>query len=522
MLNVEAFDAPAALPLATLPAALIAPAAIVTGRYADRGYLTRTTDVPASTLYVARLLSEIEISQSVFDMLDVAGRVGQTVSEIELFNGDDAFNDVAALGRMDGQSITIKTSPVINRAASDWGSPLASAALIWQGRVARVDAIGLRARVGLNDLSDRFNTPLQSTRYDGSGGLAGGPAELKGRPMPVSFGNRFNVTPVYVGLIDLGNGLLPTYQTHWRAIAGHDAVRIRGVVQVGRGSAPGIGEWVDYPPLGCFQIGSTADGPVTCDVRGDAPATGTYAKTTPAVLQALLQSLGPGLSSSDFDVWSWFLIGSRLIGEIGWGAGTDDVNTGDAVNEILSGCGAWLAGGRAGTLRIAKLASPEVTPDFALDQGDVVDCTPSPLPASLQPTPQTVEVLAGRNWTPLDNLAGNVADADRAALVSPGSYERAFSNAIAARSTRTRTLSLPGLYRNSSDARDRATELRTWLERGLRVFTITTDRYLGQIELGQTGSVTYPYYGLAAGWSGTVIGWRERIGARRVEITLIG
>lgn len=521
MLNTEAWDAPATVPLATLPAGLIAPASIVTARYGDRGYISRTTDTPASTLYQARLLSDVELGQSVYDMLDVAGRVGLTVSELELWNGDDVFNDVAAFGRMNGRPVAIKTLAVTNRAASDWGSALSSATLVWQGRIARVDAIGLKARIGLNDIGDRLNTILQSSRYDGTGGLGGAP-ELKGRPRPVSFGNRFNVTPVYIGLVDLGQGTLPTYQTHWRGILAHDAVRIRGVPQVGRGSAPGIGEWIDVPLLGCFQIGSTADGPVTCDVRGDAPASGTYAKTAPAILQQLLQSLGPGLATADFDVWSWFLIGSRLVGEIGWGIGADDTTADQAVNEILQGCGAWLAGGRGGTLRMAKLGAPEATPDFTLDAGDIQSCQPEPVPASLQPTPQVVEVLAARNWTPLDDLAGSVAGAERAALVSAGSYERSFSNAIAARSTRARSLTLAGLYRNSADALDRAAELRVWLERGLRVFSFVTDRYLGQIELGQSGFVTYPYYGLEDGWSGIVIGWRERIGARRVEVTMIG
>ena len=56
----------------------------------------------------------------------------------------------------------------------------------------------------------------------------------------------------------------------------------------------------------------------------------------------------------------------------------------------------------------------------------------------------------------------------------------------------------------------------------MRMITVTTDRYLGQVELGMTAQVTYPYYGLAGGWSGIVVAWREKIGARRLELTLIG
>lgn len=51
---------------------------------------------------------------------------------------------------------------------------------------------------------------------------------------------------------------------------------------------------------------------------------------------------------------------------------------------------------------------------------------------------------------------------------------------------------------------------------------VVTDRYLGQIEIGQIGRVTYPAFGFQNGFVGVVVGWRERLSARRVEITLWG
>lgn len=520
MLNVEAWDAPGTVPPATLPTSLLSPQTVITARYADRGFLTRSSDTPAHDLYEARLMSDVDIGQSVFDAIAVGNKVALTVSELEFWNGDDVFNAASAEGRVDGRMVRIRTSPVTNRAATDWGGSLAGATLVWQGTVSRIDALGLRARLALSDITDRFATPLQTTLYDGGGGL-GGPPELKGRPKAISLGNRFNVTPVYLGLVDLGVGALPTYQTNWRTIVAHDAVRIRGVLQSFVGGLPGIGEVRDFPDVGCFQLGSTADGPVTCDVRGDAPG-GSYAKTIPAALRVLLQALGPGLTDADFDSWTWFQIQPLLLAEIGWGIGADATTADAAVTELLSSCGAWLSGSRAGQVKIALLNAPAAVPDFVLTRGDVLDCQPAALPSDFQPTPQVVEVLAARNWTPLDDIAGSVAGTERAALISPGSFERALSSLIAARATRVRKLSLAGLYRYSADAQARAQELQVFLERGLRVFTVVTDRYLGQVELGMTGQITYPFFGLAGGWSGLVVGWRERIGARRLELTMIG
>ena len=47
-------------------------------------------------------------------------------------------------------------------------------------------------------------------------------------------------------------------------------------------------------------------------------------------------------------------------------------------------------------------------------------------------------------------------------------------------------------------------------------------RFLGQIEIGQIERVTYPAFGFDEGFVGVVVGWRESLTARRVEITLWG
>lgn len=57
---------------------------------------------------------------------------------------------------------------------------------------------------------------------------------------------------------------------------------------------------------------------------------------------------------------------------------------------------------------------------------------------------------------------------------------------------------------------------RRWLEAGPRLFELDTDRYLGQVESGDIGRITYPAYGVGC----SVIGWRERLGARRLTLTI--
>ena len=80
---------------------------------------------------------------------------------------------------------------------------------------------------------------------------------------------------------------------------------------------------------------------------------------------------------------------------------------------------------------------------------------------------------------------------------------------------------LPGLYWAEADALARAAKWRAWLEAGPRVFQATTDRYLGQIECGDIGTLIYPAYGLDGGARVVVVGWREALGVRRLTLILI-
>ncbi len=119
-------------------------------------------------------------------------------------------------------------------------------------------------------------------------------------------------------------------------------------------------------------------------------------------------------------------------------------------------------------------------------------------------------------------MAGSVPAADRQRLEAAQSVARAESALVTSRVAQQRSMALPGLYATEAAAAARAARWRDWIERGPRLVAITTDRYLGQIEIGQIGRIAYPAYGLDAGISGVVVGWREALGGRRVEIILAG
>jgi hypothetical protein len=515
-----AFDAPAFIAPAFLPDAFISPQNIATLRLASAGFVSGAADSPALTFYEPRILGEIEIGQSAADAVGVGGRVALTVSEIALADADGFSADLARYGGADGRAVRLLSLPVVNQRASDFGASLASAAVPFIGVLRSIDRTGdFTSRIALNDLTERMATPLQPTLYQGTGGQEGG-AELKGRPKPVTLGQVFNIAPVFLGNVDLGAGSLPTYQSHWRAMAGHDAIRIRGVAQaIVTSGTPTVGQARDFPALGLFQLGGAPDGDVTADARGDAVP--NYANSTGGILRRMLESLGGAFATAEFDEDAWGFAEIDLPGVVGFYQGATSTSTLSAVESVLSGSGAMLSGSRGGKLRLADPLATDAA-QFDLPASFILACEPLALPVNFRPLPRAVAVRWQRNHAPLANIAGSVAAADRQRLGQEGSFARAESALITSRVAQQRDVSFPGSYWNESEALARAEKWRTLLEAGPRMVRVVTDRLLGQVEIGHIGHITYPAFGLDNGFAGVVVGWRESLSARRLEITLWG
>jgi len=515
-----ALDAPGMLAPAFLPAAFISPQNITALRFASAGFYSATTDTPALAFFEPRILGDIEIGQSAADAVAVGGRVALTVSEIVLADADGFAADLTRFGIADGRQARVFSIPVNNASASDFSSSLAGAAVPFAGIVRQVDRTGgFAARLALNDITERLSTPLQPTLYQGTGGTEGG-ADLKGKPKPVTLGQVFNVAPVFLGNVNLGAGSLPTYQSHWREIAGHDAIRIRGVAQtIITSGTPTVGQARDYPAQGLFQLGASPDGDVTADLRGDAVP--IYVNTLPTILRRMLESLGGAYGSAEFESTAWAFAEVDLPGIVGFYQGAASISALSAIEDMLAGSGAILAGGRAGRLILADPLATD-TPQFDVSAAIILECEPLPLPASLRPLPRAVAVRWDRNHAPLSNIAGAVSAADRQRLSQEGSFARAESASITSQVAQQRDISFRASYALEADALARANKWRAVLEAGPRMVRVVTDRYLGQIEIGQIGRVTYPAFGLQNGFIGVVVGWRENLSARRVEITLWG
>ena len=515
-----AFDAPGLMAPAFIPDAFVSPQNVATLRLASAGFVSAVSDTPAATYFEPRILGDIEIGQSAADALAVGGRVALAVSEVALADGDGFSADLARYGVADGRAVRVLSLPVVDARATDFGTTLAAAAVPFTGVLRSIDRTGeFAARMALGDMTERMATPLQAVLYQGTGGQEGG-AELKGKPKPVTLGQVFNIAPVFLGNVDLGAGSLPTYQSHWRAVEGHDVVRIRGVSQaIITAGTPTVGQARDWPALGMFQLGGAPDGDVTADLRGDNVP--LYVNSTGTVLRRMLQTLGAGYAQSEFDDTAWGFAEVDLPGIIGFHQTATVTSALAAAEEILVGSGAMLAAGRGGRIRLADPLATD-TAQFDLPSACILACEPLPLPANLRPLPRAVAVRWRRNYAPLSNIAGAVSAADRQRLGQEGSFARAESSVITSRVAQQREIAFPAAYWTEAEALARAAKWRTVLEAGPRMVRVLTDRLLGQVEIGHIGRITYPAFGFDNGFTGVVVGWRENLTARRIEITLWG
>ncbi len=533
------FEPAGVSPALVMPAALAVVQPVGTLRWASAGYLSAATDSPASTLWEPRLTGDVQISQAAADAVGIGGVLPVGIADIGMADADGALADLDKWGTADGRRISITVIPVEDARASDFGTPLAGRVVgmrlnLMTGAysIARTDPIaafaGITSRIDRNadrtgtlrmtDVVERLSSPLQPTKYQGTGGLEGGD-ELEGKPKPVALGRVFNIEPVPLGDIDLGAGALPTYQVHWRAVESIDSIRIRGVVQTLVGGVPVVGQARAWASLGLFQLGSTPDGTVRADVRGD--NAGGYVSSLAGVTKRLVQSLGPQLGADDIDATAFAFAEADLPGEIGIYQGADEATAAQVAERMMAGCGAILCGGRRGVLRLVDPLAEDAD-QFNLSAMQIVDCRPLAMPAAFKPLPRAALVGWRPNWSPIDDVAGTVSAADRKRFTGEESGPaRQESTVVTRRVAQQRELSFRGLYWAQVDAVARAAKWRNFLAAGPRMFQVTTDRYLHQIETGHIGRIAYPAWGLDAGARVSVVGWAEQIAARRLTITVV-
>jgi hypothetical protein len=473
-----------------------------TFRYSTHGYATHEDDSPANVFYDPRIDRKgVVIDRQIVGRGTVGGLV-QLFAEVSLVNDDGALDDLQSNYAMDGRRVRI----LIGRPTD----PYSAFGVAFDG-VLQSSTLDLRSmRMRLSDGSVRLLRKLVENSYAGTGDLEGGD-DLKGQYKPRAFGSTLNVSPPLI------NATLLIYQVNDGAIQDVPMVYDRGaeLTQAADYSseadllanAPSSGEYRVYKAGGYFRLGSTPDGTVTADVEGDAsPA---YVDTTADIMRRILSGT-PALNSSEIDPASFARLDAEVPAEVGVWYGTGEMRTcADAINDLLIGIGAFGGFERTGAFTVNVFREPVGDIDARYTSEHIMDLQRLPLPAGIEPIAWRASVAWQRNFTLQDDLAASVPTARVSFVQVPERIAVVESSTLRSRyRLATEYGPVPALYAVEADAEEEVQRLfdlwatpRMLLEVRLPIAALV-------LTIGDLVHLTYSRFGLSAGRTGRVLGYR--------------
>lgn len=489
----------------------------MTANVVDYGSIATAVPAPqkANVFYEGRVTVPLVMERQMPLLPEEPRRVQRQFGEIEIANGDGQLDDVVQSYAVDGRRVVVKFGPYLGP-YGDFATIADVVGTFWE-------ADDLTVRLQLRDRSYNLDLPLQASLYAGSGG-AEGTAEIEGKPKPLLYGRCRNVAPV---MVDPANLIL---QVHDGAIEAIDDVFDRGAALT-----DSTDDAADYTALvalsvsagafatcraeGLIKLGSSPDGLVTADVRGD--ATPGYADTLDVIALRLIEDRA-GLDPV-FINRSTFAGAAAIAGELGiYISQNETPTTAEALSVLLAAVGGWWGAARDGRIRAGRLVDPSGrTPTLYLDQYSVLALEPegAPVPRWRQ------RCSYQRNWTVQrgEDLAASVTDARRQFLTEG---VRAVTAADAV--VRNRHLQaldpdpLPTLYEQSADAQTLADYLLGLHSPDRRIFTVTVKRLGYLLDLQSIVRLTWPRLGLQNGRNFAVIGIREDADRDETILRLFG
>jgi hypothetical protein len=504
------------LPHGVLPDSAAVVTTTATLRYSTHGYTSKPTDTPANIGFDPRIVDGPVFEQSV-PLIGTAGRAALGFGDIALWNGDYALTPLLDQYAIDGRSVTLLAGDGTRAYIGTWPA-VSTFSTLFAGTSLGWRPDGDLIRIRLRDIVSRLDIPAQAEIYGGTGGIEG-TSDHAGKPKPIALGASFNVAPVPLGPVDLGDGLLYTFHVHFRAIQDVTSVRERGAEITRTAAAPGLAEYKVWPSLGVFQLGFTPNGEIKCDIQGDAVP--YYLASPSRLVRRLVEDLGT-LTLADIDTVAFDTFEYLRPGNTGLWVGAETVTVRALVEYLVGGVGGFATQTRAGLLRIAVLDAPTLVADATLDEVDIQALEPLELPAGLNPPPKRFRVGWKRNWAPSADLAPVVAQDFGATLIEEWRFVQEFVGSVALSHAQAGELTITSAYADAVYAQMEVERLANLYTPARRAFRIVTGAYLGQIELAHTVRFTWPFHGLSAGRNGVVYGWRENRPAGQIELYVYG
>lgn len=468
----------------------------------DAGFVTGPAESPANQYFEPRLVSALNFERHLFQSGGLGGRSTPGYGTLELNNADGGLDDWSSLA-FDGRRVRVWLGGE-GFAFADYG-------LIFDGTAEQIEFDDTLVRVLLRDLQRRFQSPVQATTYAGTGGLEGGDA-LKGKPKPLTFGRAFHVEPIAVDPVNL------IYQVHDGAIEDVDAAYDQGLALTKAASPPTAGQFSVDVAAGTITLGTSPNGTVTADVRGDKTGA-AYVETAADLVRRVATTRGDFTDPGDLDTASFTALNSVAPEPLGLHI-AQETEIQDVLDAIVEAVGGHYGFDRSGKLAVDRLDAPAGTAAASFGEAEILDLErqPTTLPIWRQ------RVGYQRYWRALRgaDVAGAVSDAAKADLAEEYRLEEAEDSAV-------QTAYLLA----EDDRRDVALALKTdaaaEASRLLGLFGVKRDLLRVRVktqpfslELGQTVAIGYPRHGLSTGRNFVVVGMVEDSAVNEVTLELWG
>ena len=182
---------------------------VVTKYFANTGYITTPTDVPANTAYSARLEGDLTVSRSIFSGLGKGGISNTNVGNVTLSNPDGGLDYLQEDYALTGRSIVLKSG--------NKGDTHSNLATIISGIIKTISYSDGAITITLEDNTSVLEGQISTTKYTtvSGGGELTFNTSLHDKPLPVCYGDVRNVTPKLVGALSTGDPYTATLDTYY-------------------------------------------------------------------------------------------------------------------------------------------------------------------------------------------------------------------------------------------------------------------------------------------------------------------
>lgn len=457
-------------------------AAEVTRYMATRPYVSTPTDTPANTAYDDIIVSIPTFTRRMSEAF--TGATTQSWGDIEILNEGGALDAWLDDG-WDGRSLSLYIGDP-SWPKSDFCPILAGVAADISAKDAKTLAIKAR------DKTYAVNVPIQTN-------LIGGTTVNAGKPVPLLFGECYNITPL---LIDAATH---KYQYHDGAAQGVTTAYDNGVAVA----------FTDTPASGFFTLAAAPAGQITCDAKGAKPG-GTYLTKVADIVNYIVTTRST-LSSGDIDAANFTAMNATAAQTVGLYIDARE-NIINALDDLATSVGGWWGFSRAGLLQLGVLIVPAGTPALTLGVDDIAERGVSVKRRDLPLAQYTLGWK--RCWTvQTSGLAGAVTEATKAVL---GDDYQSITKTNAAVLTKYRLADKPDrvgsllVVQAEADAEaQRRVDLRNVVR---KVFALDAFSAPMKVDLGQVGQLTHPRFGFAAGKLFVVVGIEEQPTKNRVKL----